>query len=49
MEPIKKEKPENVLQLPDLDCDLIQALAKHWLVIVQTKDDQVLIEQYRKK
>lgn len=49
MEPTKKEKPENVLLLPELDCELIQALARHWLVIVQIKNDRVLIELYRKK
>lgn len=48
METIKKQEPEAVLRLPDLDTDLIQALAKHWLVTVVQRDDEIIIELYTK-
>lgn len=31
-----------MLPLPELDVELVQALAKHWLVTVEQQDDKVL-------
>lgn len=46
MEPTKEETPEHVLRLSELDVNLVQALAKHWLVTVEQQDNEVLIKLY---
>ena len=46
MEHIKRTEPENVLHLSELDVNLVQALAKHWLVTVEQRDNEVLLELY---
>ena len=46
MEPTKQPEPVAVLPLPKLDVELVQALAKHWLVTVEQQDDKVLTKLY---
>ena len=46
MEPINPLKPVAVLPLPELDVELVQALAKHWLVTVEQQNNEVLIKLY---
>lgn len=46
MEPIKQPEPVAVLPLPELDVELVQALAKHWLVTVEQKNNEVLTKLY---
>lgn len=48
MEPTNTPKALAVLCLPDLDVELVQALAKHWLVIIDRQADNVKIEVYPK-
>lgn len=42
MGPINESKPVAILHLSYLDTELVQALSKHWLVVVQFIDDYVL-------
>ena len=46
MEPPKRPEPVNVLRLAELDVELVQQLAKHWLVTVEQQNDEVVIELY---
>ena len=46
MEPINEEVPEHVLRLSELDVNLVQALAKHWLVTVEQQGNEILLELY---
>ena len=48
MKHIKTDEPtpEAVLRLSELDVQLAQALAKHWLVIVEQQGDEFLIKTY---
>lgn len=39
MERINGQEPEAVLRLSELDTELVQALAKHWLVIVEQQNN----------
>ena len=46
MEPIKQPEPVAVLPLPELDVELVQALAKYWLVTVEQQNNEVLTKLY---
>lgn len=41
MKHINGQEPEAVLQLSELDTELVQALAKHWLVIVEQQNNRI--------
>lgn len=43
MERINEQEPEAVLRLSELDTELVQALAKHWLVIVEQRDNDIVL------
>ena len=43
MEHINEPEPEAVLRLSELDTELIQVLAKHWLVIVEQRDNDIVL------
>ena len=43
MEHINGQEPEAVLRLSELDTELVQALAKHWLVIVEQRDNGIVL------
>lgn len=43
MEYINGIGPEAVLRLSELDVDLVQALAVHWLVTVEENEDEEFI------
>lgn len=43
MEHISEPEPEAVLRLSELDTELVQALAKHWLVIVEQRDNGIVL------
>lgn len=38
---ISEHEPEAVLRLSELDTELVQALSKHWLVIVEQQDNRI--------
>ena len=44
-----RHKPESVLHLSDLDVELVQVLAKHWLVTVEQRDNGIEIQLYAKE
>mgnify|MGYP000083273215 CR=1 FL=1 len=46
MEHTNRQEPENVLRLSELDVNLVQALAKHWIVTVERQGNEVLLELY---
>ena len=46
MEPTKQPEPVAVLPLPELDVELVQALAKYWLVTVEQQNNEVLTKLY---
>lgn len=46
MKHTNRAEPENVLHLSELDVNLVRALAKHWLVTVEQRDNEVLLELY---
>lgn len=49
MEHISEVEPEAVLRLSDLDVDLIQTLAVHWLVTVEeSENEEFLYKLYPK-
>ena len=43
MERINEQEPEAVLRLSELDTELVQELAKHWLVIVEQRDNGIVL------
>lgn len=43
MEHINGQEPEAVLRLSELDTELVQALAKHWLVIVEQQNNDIVL------
>lgn len=43
MEHINGQEPEAVLRLSELDTELVQALAKHWLVIVEQRNNDIVL------
>lgn len=45
---INENKPEAVLRLSELDVDLIQRLAVHWLVTVEQDGNEIIYELYPK-
>ncbi len=44
--PTDEKEPEAVLRLPEIDTDLVQALAKHWLVTVEQNENEILYKIY---
>lgn len=42
-------EPVSTLHLTEIDTDLIMALARHWLVTVEQREDEVLIELYERR
>ena len=42
-------EPESVLHLSDLDVELVQVLARHWLVTVEQQDNGIEIQLYAKE
>lgn len=44
-----RTEPESVLRLSELDIDLVQILAKHWLVIVEQQANGIVIQLYAKE
>lgn len=42
-----ERKPEAVLRLSELDTELVQVLAKHWLVIAEQQDNQIILTLYK--
>ncbi len=42
-------EPVSTLRLTEIDTDLIMALARHWLVTVEQREDEVLIELYERR
>lgn len=44
---ISEHEPEAVLHLSGLDTELVQALAKHWLVIAEQQDNQIILTLYK--
>lgn len=44
---ISEHEPEAVLRLSELDTELVQALSKHWLVIVEQQDNQIILTLYK--
>lgn len=46
MEHTNGAKPEHVLRISDIDTDLILALSKHWVVTIEQKGKEVLLELY---
>lgn len=47
MATIDKREPEAVLHLSGLDTELVQVLAKHWLVIAEPQDNQIILTLYK--
>ena len=47
MEHINGQEPEAVLHLSGLDTELVQVLAKHWLVIAEQQDNQIILTLYK--
>ncbi len=41
-----EKEPEAVPRLPEIDTDLVQALAKHWLVTVEQNENEILYKIY---
>lgn len=48
MKLVKDESPEAVLILPDVDTDLIQELAKYWLVVIEEYESCIKMMLYLK-
>ena len=42
-------EPESVLHLPELDVELVQALARHWLVTVEQRGDGIVMQLYARE
>lgn len=48
MAPTKNTEPEALLRTSDIDVELIQQLAKHWLVTIEQQGNEILIKLYAK-
>ena len=44
-----KARPEVVLRLTELDVHAVRALCKHWVIIVEQKENEIVIELYAKE
>ena len=42
-------KPEAVLRLTELDVNAVRVLCRHWVVLVQEKQNYIEIELYQKE
>jgi len=47
MEHIDRMKPECILRLTVLDVELVQALSKYWVVFIEQRENEVLLELYQ--
>ena len=44
-----RHEPESVLHLSELDVELVQVLARHWLVTVEQQDNKIEMRLYAKE
>lgn len=44
-----KAQPEAVLRLTELDVHAVRALCKHWVIIVEQQENEIVIELYAKE
>jgi len=44
-----RHEPEGVLHLPELDAELVQVLARHWLVTVDQQSDGIEMQLYARE
>ena len=44
-----KIQPEAVLRLTELDVTAVQVLSRHWIVTIEQRDSEVVIELYAKE
>lgn len=44
-----KIQPEAVLRLTELGVNVVRALCRHWVIIVEQKDNEIVIELYAKE
>lgn len=43
-----KIQPEAVLRLTELDVNVVRALCRHWVIIVEQQGNEILIKLYAK-
>lgn len=41
-----KTQPEAVLRLTELDVNVVRALCRHWVIIVEQKENEIVIALY---
>jgi len=44
-----RHEPESVLHLSELDVELVQVLAKYWLITIEQQDNGIVIQLYAKE
>ena len=44
-----KAQPEEVPRLTKMDVHAVRALCKHWIIIVEQKENEIVIELYAKE